>query len=471
MDLAVAGGPAIRASEILVAHLPRTARPLVTVGKSRDPVAFSVRRGDGMIIFSGALDAWRYRASGQDAFARFWQSVLSEAASSAQPRLSVQLDSGLVQVGRPARVRATLRATELSVTPQGTVTRIGARVVGPDRHVDDAVEVVAVDRTWRVRRRMDADRGWPVHSDRRERRAAGGRRRAGSRSRRRPRWCRSRRPGVGGCGIRRSHAEPRPRARPGVVARRAPSCTSRRRSSAPDALAVVERPVRARAVHRVGLEAHAWRAVTPRLTAICRTCATCGGCRRTRSRATRAIWSALDGVCGEEGARRSTRSTLRDLEAFAATPDVGGLSPRSVARAIACVRGYYRFLLLEKRIGAIPPTICGPPRAWPALPKYLDLDEVDRLLAAAGPDDAARSARQGARSSCCTRPACASRELLSLKPGDVNLDAGYLTCIGKGDKQRIVPLGHAAADWVRRYVRDGAAGAARRAIRKTPGCS
>ena len=141
MDLAVAGGPAIQASEILVAHLPRTARPLVTVGKSRDPVAFSVRRGDGMIIFSGALDAWRYRASGQDAFARFWQSVFSEAAFSAQPRLSVQLDSGLIQVGLPARVRATLRATELSITQQGTVTRIGARVVGPERHVDDALRL------------------------------------------------------------------------------------------------------------------------------------------------------------------------------------------------------------------------------------------------------------------------------------------------------------------------------------------
>ena len=46
-------------------------------------------------------------------------------------------------------------------------------------------------------------------------------------------------------------------------------------------------------------------------------------------------------------------------------------------------------------------------------------------------------------------------ELLSLKPGDVSLDAGYLTCIGKGDKQRIVPLGHAAADWVRRYLAEG----------------
>ena len=61
-------------------------------------------------------------------------------------------------------------------------------------------------------------------------------------------------------------------------------------------------------------------------------------------------------------------------------------------------------------------------------------------------------------------------ELLSLRPGDINLDAGYLTCIGKGDKQRIVPLGHAAADWVRRYIARGAAGAARSGASRR-GCS
>jgi integrase/recombinase XerD len=46
-------------------------------------------------------------------------------------------------------------------------------------------------------------------------------------------------------------------------------------------------------------------------------------------------------------------------------------------------------------------------------------------------------------------------ELVGLRPGDVNLEACYLTCTGKGDKQRIVPIGDAAADWVRRYLREG----------------
>src|SRR5262245_39890411 len=71
----------------------------------------------------------------------------------------------------------------------------------------------------------------------------------------------------------------------------------------------------------------------------------------------------------------------RDLEAFARHMMTSGLSPRSVARAIACLRGYFKFLLVEKKIDADPAEDLRAPRAWPALPKYLDLDEVDRLLA------------------------------------------------------------------------------------------
>ena len=144
----------------------------------------------------------------------------------------------------------------------------------------------------------------------------------------------------------------------------------------------------------------------------------------------------------------------RELEAFVRRLMTGGLAPRSVARAIACIRGYYRFLLLEKRITVDPAEDLRAPRAWPALPKYLDLGQVDRLLAQ--PDTATpRGLRDKALIELLYATGLRVTELLSLKPADVNLDAGYLTCIGKGDKQRIVPLGHAAADWVRRYLAEG----------------
>ena len=132
-----------------------------------------------------------------------------------------------------------------------------------------------------------------------------------------------------------------------------------------------------------------------------------------------------------------------------------GLAPRSVARTVACVRGYYRFLLLEKRITRDPAEdLRAPGRAWPALPKYLDLAQVDRLLAQPDPSTP-RGLRDKALIELLYATGLRVTELLSLKAGDVSLEAGYLTCIGKGDKQRIVPLGQTAADWVRRYIAEG----------------
>ena len=144
----------------------------------------------------------------------------------------------------------------------------------------------------------------------------------------------------------------------------------------------------------------------------------------------------------------------RDLEAFARDRMTQGLSPRSVARAIACVRGYYKFLLAEKKIASNPAEDFRAPRAWPALPKYLGLSDVDKLLAQPDPSTP-RGLRDKALVELLYATGLRVTELLSLKPGDVALDAGYLTCIGKGDKQRIVPLGHAAADWIRRYLAEG----------------
>lgn len=155
----------------------------------------------------------------------------------------------------------------------------------------------------------------------------------------------------------------------------------------------------------------------------------------------------------------------RDLEAFARQLMTNGLAPRSVARAIACVRGYYRFLLLEKRITRDPAEDLRAPRAWPALPKYLDLAQVDRLLAQPDPSTP-RGLRDKALIELLYATGLRVTELLSLKAGDVSLEAGYLTCIGKGDKQRIVPLGHTAADWVRRYIAEGRPGLLK--ARKTP---
>src|ERR1700745_1132964 len=118
--------------------------------------------------------------------------------------------------------------------------------------------------------------------------------------------------------------------------------------------------------------------------------------------------------------QRTVESLERvELEAFARRLMSAGLSPRSVARTIACVRGFYRFLCAEKKIAANPAEDVRAPRAWPALPKYLDLDAVDRLLAQ--PDvSAPRGLRDKALIELLYATGLRVSELLSLKPGDVN---------------------------------------------------
>ena len=143
----------------------------------------------------------------------------------------------------------------------------------------------------------------------------------------------------------------------------------------------------------------------------------------------------------------------QDLEAFTRRLMTSGLSPRSVARAVACVRGFYKFLVLDRRLAADPAEDLHAPRAWPALPKFLSIEEVDRLIAQ--PDvSIPRGLRDRALIELLYATGMRVTELLSLRAADLNLAAGYLTCTGKGDKQRIVPMGHDAADWVGRYIKE-----------------
>jgi integrase/recombinase XerD len=141
------------------------------------------------------------------------------------------------------------------------------------------------------------------------------------------------------------------------------------------------------------------------------------------------------------------------LEEFVRRQVSSGLAPRSVARAVAAVRGFYRFLVLDQRIGANPADDLQPPSAWPALPKCLSLDEVDTLIAQ--PDTSTpKGLRDRAMIELLYATGLRVSELIALGASDLRLDQHYLTCIGKGRKERMVPIGEQASDWVRRYQRD-----------------
>jgi integrase/recombinase XerD len=143
-----------------------------------------------------------------------------------------------------------------------------------------------------------------------------------------------------------------------------------------------------------------------------------------------------------------------DLERFVRDLMAEGRSPRSVAREVACVRGFYRFLVIDGRLPASPADDLHPPRAWQVLPKYLSIEEVDALIAQ--PDvTTARGLRDRALIELLYATGLRVSELVGLRPADLNLEASFLTCTGKGDKQRLVPIGDEAAAWVGRYLRDG----------------
>lgn len=110
------GSPArLRASEFAV---PRSAAPgAITIAGLRQaagtrPVILAWPRGHGRIVFSGALDAWRYRGAEAPAFRSFWRGVIGAAALAAPPPVEMSLDPGVAEPGAPVRVRARLRRTE-----------------------------------------------------------------------------------------------------------------------------------------------------------------------------------------------------------------------------------------------------------------------------------------------------------------------------------------------------------------------
>jgi integrase/recombinase XerD len=147
-----------------------------------------------------------------------------------------------------------------------------------------------------------------------------------------------------------------------------------------------------------------------------------------------------------------TGLSRHDLEAFVRQLMSSGLSPRSVARVVACVRGLFRFLVTDGVMDVSPAGDLRAPRAWPALPKSLSTDDVDRLI-----DQPDTTTASGLRDRALIELLYATglrvSELVSLKPIDLNLRVGHLTCLGKGGKERLVPMGRPAIAWVTRYMK------------------
>ena len=142
--------------------------------------------------------------------------------------------------------------------------------------------------------------------------------------------------------------------------------------------------------------------------------------------------------------------TRRDLERFVRDSMASGRSPRSVARGVACIRGLYRFLATDGQVVTNPADELRAPRSWPDLPRCLSPDDVDRLIEQ--PDtETPIGLRDRALIEVLYASGLRVSELVSLRLGDLRLAAGCLTCLGKGSKERLVPVGTVAVRWVREY--------------------
>ena len=160
-----------------------------------------------------------------------------------------------------------------------------------------------------------------------------------------------------------------------------------------------------------------------------------------------------------------TALTIRDLADYVGWLHERKLSPTSIARHIASLRVFFRYLQLEGVLVESQAELLGSQKLWERVPKVLTPAQVNRLFETPKPGDLCWR-RDRALLELLYATGCRASELSNLKLHDLHLDEGYCVCRGKGDKQRMVPLGgqgrrggagvsrtRSAAPWPRRFRR------------------
>lgn len=123
----------------------------------------------------------------------------------------------------------------------------------------------------------------------------------------------------------------------------------------------------------------------------------------------------------------------------------------SIARALVAVKLFHRFLVKENQLKTDVTSVLDSPKLWKRLPEFLTMQEMEKILAAPNVRTAI-----GTRDRAILELLYASglrvSELVNLKTVDLNLEAGFLKCTGKGGKERIVPLGKSAREAIEKYL-------------------
>ncbi len=131
-----------------------------------------------------------------------------------------------------------------------------------------------------------------------------------------------------------------------------------------------------------------------------------------------------------------------------------GLGNRSVARHLTTLRSFYGFLLRENQILEDPTQHLGAPRQWQTIPKFLNLEEINRLIEAAD-TSTPKGQRDCAMMQLLYATGLRVSELCRVGVGDLNMSMGVVKTLGKGNKHRLVPVGTAAIQAVEQYLAAG----------------
>lgn len=145
------------------------------------------------------------------------------------------------------------------------------------------------------------------------------------------------------------------------------------------------------------------------------------------------------------------RIQASDIAAFLGQERERGLAPRSRARLLSSIRMFHRFLLIERYATANPASIIESPRTLQKLPLFLSSAEVDSLLAAPA-GNRAEDIRDRAMLELLYATGLRVSELVNLKLREVNLAVGYLMTVGKGNKERLIPVGETACRRIAEYL-------------------
>jgi integrase/recombinase XerD len=156
------------------------------------------------------------------------------------------------------------------------------------------------------------------------------------------------------------------------------------------------------------------------------------------------------------GADLNVVANVESLRAYINTLYAKGLGSRSIARHITTLRGFSKFLLAAGRIPADATEHLQSPRQWKSIPRFLGREQVDALLEAPDPDKPT-GLRDRAMLQLLYAAGLRVSELCNVKCGDMNTGVGVITVIGKGNKQRLVPVGRVAQSAVADYLASGRA--------------